>query len=977
MGEASLDAVAAHETTGAEVADSGPAEVRLDALPDLGSVEDNETVEGDLGGPDLPRREVGDGSDVGGDLDVSEVKGLDLDDDGPADVDGNDLGPDADAGPGADSPSEDDDAAVDFDASGDGDSADAGDGGAGDGEAGDDDADGDGDVDAADSASSGDAGAGDADSETDAADAEGPLDEVAPSFAGVFSAEAVSATEVRLTWEAATDDVSPGSAIVYEVCVSEKRVAVGGCQPFTVDDESAPGVVVHIVSGLEPNTRYFFVVHARDAAGNSDANLVWATALTPGDQAIRAVAVGGAHACAVMARGTVRCWGENSWGQLGDGTKVLREVAAPVLGLERVRAVAAGFEHTCALMGDGTVRCWGRNDRGQLGDGTTASSEWPVEVAGLSMVKALAGSGGHTCAILGAGTMRCWGANDDGQLGDGTFEDRLEPAEVVGAAYVKDVACGAEHTCAVAADGLVACWGRGDAGRLGHGDESDRTVWTTVEALEYVTDVTAGEGHSCARLGDGTVWCWGANDQGQSGAAATSAAELLPVEVAGIERASDVAAGGDRACARIGDGSVRCWGAGASSVALVPSTAAIAALGVGAQQGCARTGEGRAVCWAFEPSSGVPSPAVAVQGLVDLAAPVDVTAGNSFVCPLLSDGTMRCWGANEAFQLGATSVPGQVLPPPEAVPIQVLDVHSASGAGAMNDHACAMLASGGVKCWGADGYGGNLGAGNATIPQGASGFAPLGVLGLTHALSVGHGELPTAQGTCAARADGQLFCWGIMIIPFIEESAWSGFAIAIGGGVNVIMASSARRFLAADGLVRKWASPNPSDSSEEAGVDRVIALSGRANATALRGDGTVWFWDSFVRIKPSNWEFIISAPTWLGGFADVIDVASVGSHLVLGARADGRVQGWGAGGNTLTLGVANPGINTWPGNETPKDFNKIVDIEPIEDAIAVACHTGLGCALIADGRLRCWGLHPNEDGTYTPTHIPWDVPFVP
>ncbi|MCB9787950.1 MAG: hypothetical protein H6744_14795 [Deltaproteobacteria bacterium] len=363
-----------------------------------------------------------------------------------------------------------------------------------------------------------------------------------------------------LTWDAAWDEVSPADAIVYELCVSETRVEKGGCQPFIADDESAAGALEHVVGGLEANTRYFFVVRARDEAGNVDDNLVEATALTPGNHAVKAVTVGGGHACALMARGTVRCWGANDFGQLGDGSTESREVAAPVAGLELVKLIAAGTEHTCAAIADGTVRCWGSNDRGQLGDGTTEDSALPVVVTGLEFVKALAAGDGHTCAIFGDGTMRCWGANDRGQLGDGTFEDSLVPAEVSGATYVKDVACGAEHTCAVEANGIVACWGRGDSGQLGLGDFEDRGVWTPVASPQFVTRVAAGDAHTCVRIGDGTAMCWGANDEGQLGVEGAMDTEALPLVVTDIERVSDVHAGGSHTCVRDGVGTARCWG---------------------------------------------------------------------------------------------------------------------------------------------------------------------------------------------------------------------------------------------------------------------------------------------------------------------------------------------------------------------------------------------------------------------------------
>jgi len=143
-----------------------------------------------------------------------------------------------------------------------------------------------------------------------------------------------------------------------------------------------------------------------------------------------------AHTCAMVQLSTsfeysVNCWGGNESGQLGDGTTIDRLFPVEVAGLPtNVRQIAAGGRHTCALLGDGTVRCWGLNDAGQLGNGTTISSSAPVTVAGLSNAFSIAAGYKHTCAVMEHG-VKCWGLNNTGQLGDGTKIDRLTPVDVV------------------------------------------------------------------------------------------------------------------------------------------------------------------------------------------------------------------------------------------------------------------------------------------------------------------------------------------------------------------------------------------------------------------------------------------------------------------------------------------------------------------------------------------------------------------
>jgi alpha-tubulin suppressor-like RCC1 family protein len=132
-----------------------------------------------------------------------------------------------------------------------------------------------------------------------------------------------------------------------------------------------------------------------------------------------------------------------------DGTNVSRTtVWNSAMWLSDVVEIAAGFQHTCARLGDSTVRCWGANDNGQLGDGTTTNRSYPVVVAGLTNAVALSAGTKFTCALLATSTVVCWGANTDGQLGDGTTVNRATPAAVANLDSVTAVSAGHAHACA-------------------------------------------------------------------------------------------------------------------------------------------------------------------------------------------------------------------------------------------------------------------------------------------------------------------------------------------------------------------------------------------------------------------------------------------------------------------------------------------------------------------------------------------------
>lgn len=237
---------------------------------------------------------------------------------------------------------------------------------------------------------------------------------------------------------------------------------------------------------------------------------------------VAAISVGGDHACALSVSGAVSCWGKNRAGQLGDGTTKNRTQRTRVSGLTSgVTAIAAGASHTCALSRDGKLRCWGENSSGQLGNGGTKDSRKPSAVTGLKAgVVAVTAGGNHTCALLKDGAVRCWGDNRFGQVGDGTTKQRPKPAGVKGLSPgVLSVAAGSNHTCAVETGGILKCWGRNSpGGPLGDGTLTDRHQPVEVSGLgSGVRAVAAGASHTCAVTNNGFATCWGSNDHGQLG----------------------------------------------------------------------------------------------------------------------------------------------------------------------------------------------------------------------------------------------------------------------------------------------------------------------------------------------------------------------------------------------------------------------------------------------------------------------------
>ena len=318
------------------------------------------------------------------------------------------------------------------------------------------------------------------------------------------------------------------------------------------------------------------------AGGTDDPSAV------PLGSAVSSVSAGGDFTCAVVEAGTVRCWGDGAFGALGsrgvdnrldglaDGPS--DDASAVPLG-GPATAVSAGPQHACALMASGAVRCWGNGANGRLGTGATddrldglpgpAGTDEASVVPLAAPATAITAGGAHTCALLSTAVVSCWGAGFHGQLGGGRNDDRLEGVasgtapnltdaatvvtlkspEVAQKDFAKApqlavvaIAAGDAHTCAITVGGDVRCWGRGDLGQLGHSAIDARLDNNATQLTDAATRaaygplglsglglgapavaITAAYDSTCAALSTGALRCWGSGLDGRLGSGRTDA----------------------------------------------------------------------------------------------------------------------------------------------------------------------------------------------------------------------------------------------------------------------------------------------------------------------------------------------------------------------------------------------------------------------------------------------------------------------
>ena len=667
---------------------------------------------------------------------------------------------------------------------------------------------------------------------------------------------------------------------------------------------------------------------------NSPGSLVWGAVVadphplfsSPGQiRPALDVAAGLSYTCAIVSDGQVRCWGDNVWGQLGNGTLINQTSPVPVIGgtdhrLQDARSLSASYKHICALTQAGGVKCWGRNYHGELGDGTTDNRPYPVDVWGLSSgVKQIAAGGFHTCALLETGALKCWGVNWHGQVGNRlTMTTHLIPVDAVGLSNLKGIGAGKYHTCVITESGGVQCFGYNMFGQLGNGEiKMDNPLPQDVIGLSSgIASVALGEQHTCALLENGTVKCWGGNSYGQLGDG-TTVLRTSPVDVVGLTDVVALSAGAFYTCAKTRAGEMKCWGDnwagqlgnGARSFSSTPTAIsfpsgapAVRQIAAGVAHSCAILGDGSLYCWGSNAFGQIGNDQTALHaspaGVYGLESGVlSLGAGLRHTCALMTSGGVRCWGSNQFGQLGNATTDDSIIP---------VDVVNLGGPATLlavgSNHTCAAVYDT-VRCWGYNAFG-QLGEGGTD-----SRLSPTTVSNLSGPIAA-----LTAGGahTCALLR-GRVYCWG-------ENEA---------GQLGDTTTTSRLTPVAAE---------TPSGQS----IAQVAA--GESHTCAVDDQGRVYCWgyNSYGQLgNAANQN--AARPVAVQNLSNVTDIA-LGRNHTCAISASGRLSCWGMN------------YSGQLGNSTLLNSSVPTNVDGMTSGVADIFAGGLyTCDRLEDGRVFCWG----------------------
>jgi alpha-tubulin suppressor-like RCC1 family protein len=644
---------------------------------------------------------------------------------------------------------------------------------------------------------------------------------------------------------------------------------------------------------------------------------------------VKVLAMADDHACAVYRDGSLWCWGESAYGQLGTGIGA-EDTNAPVrVGAEQWSTVSVGSWYSCGIKADATLWCWGDNGCGAVG--TTMPEQQgcnaflPVfdafNTGGTRKFLDVIAGPSTACAIDAEHALWCWGANRSGQAGVNSTAP-VEVATRVGSDSPADkdwgsVVVGDGYTCGLRSGGALWCWGANDVGQLG-----DAAAEPMALAPKRIGDVTLaavslGGSHTCGVTASKQLLCWGEGSNGElgNGMSGSGVQQTTPLAIGAGRQWVEVKAGVIHTCARDDGGRVFCFGHnsdgelgdGSFIARPVPTAAGTATdwaglvVGVDNVTTCGKKTDGHIACWGLNArgifGTGRGGPAPRPRETMNGAVWKQVGVGLEHGCGLKVDGSLWCWGTRGTLGIGVDLASLDMDAP---MPVMAGVAWRTLAVGA--SHACAIAVDGALYCWGAN-FNGQVGIGTTSGAE----ASPRRVNAPDTFTAVSAG----ASTSCAIRSDGTLWCWGA------NESGEIGNG-APGG--NVTMPYN---------LGGDW--------------DRVAA--GTSTTCAITG-GVLYCWgadgNGQVGIAPpASGAPVYATPQRVDNTTEWTDVA-VGDSHTCGMKFGGRLVCFGANANgQLGTGGTSRGVT--------------LPVLVGTGYQAVAASPANTCAITTDGTLQCWG----------------------
>ena len=678
------------------------------------------------------------------------------------------------------------------------------------------------------------------------------------------------------------------------------------------------------------------------------------------------ISAGYLSTCAVSSAGAVYCWGDDTYGQLGNNSTVNSSVpvAVPTGGVPSgvtLTQVSTGDSFACAVSSAGAVYCWGWNINGQLGNNSTVNSSVPVAVStggvpsGVTLTQVSTGDS-FACAVGSAGAVYCWGWNINGQLGNNSTVNSSVPVAVstggvLSGVTLTQVSTGYYSACAVSSAGAVYCWGYNTVGELGNNSTTDSSVPVAVSTGGVlsgvtVTQVSTGYYSACAVSSAGAVYCWGYNIVGELGNNSTADSSVpVAVSTGGTPMAgttvTQVSASvlGTSTCAMDSAGTAYCWGSNSSGQlgnnSTTESNVPVAVMPLNA------TAPGSLVAFAGNASAVVYWAASTgttgtVTGYAVLASPGSATCSTTTALSCTLTGLTN--GTTYTVSVVATTSTGNSLPGTNTV----TPWPSATTMSTGYSHACEIV-SGKAYCWGDDTYGelGNNSTTQSNVPVAVNTGGVLSRVTLTQ-ISAGD------DFTCALSAAGAVYCWGNngngelgnnsttqSLVPVAVTTTGTPMA---GKTITQVSTGSNSSACAVDttGLVYCWGNNGNGELGNNSTTQSLVPVAVTTSATPMAGR-------TIVQVSAG------------GDFACAVD--TTGLVYCWGYNSYGEL-----GNNSTTQSLVPVAVTT---SATPMAGRTIVQVSAGNDFV---------CAVDSSGPLYCWGDGGNgELGNYAAKSSPVPV----